>query len=529
MSIPTLHIRNSAIVFACLFLFCGKILAAPANDNFANATIIPGFPASASGDTTGSTAEPGEPAAGLPPRNSIWWQWTAPFARRIAIIDDGSVVAAWLKVFSGNDLTSLTNLISNGIHALNVLNVTSGTTYHIAVDINGPPESAGPIHFRLVNLATNDNFADALPLTGEMLETFGDNSLATFEPDEPDYSAGWQNNSIWWKWAAPRSGSFRVSVVGSAFAAYFYVFTGDSLTNLSLATTGGPFGDGPFDAVAGEVYSIRVVGGGFGSGLARVAIYPSPPPNDSFEQRTVLSGAPLNVMGTSVGATSQTNEPVVFWIPGGHSVWYQWQATAFGTLNISATNLTGHPLLHASASVFSPEPISRISIPNLAVSMGPAFSSPTDKHTSLESTVTKAIFASLLISTPSMCLPMTTLPTASSSAALSFSPPTILLVQLSSVASANLSPVWQKRPYGMNGPLRSADTPERWQCQTVLFPSSLSIKESLWPLSSASQLPPKIILRRILFVLSRPSPVHLTCSQLMASIPPEAPLPSELT
>src|SRR4051812_48176354 len=112
MRIPTLQIRNSIIVFA-VFLYSCKIFAAPVNDNFASATIISGFPASASGNTTGSTAEPGEPAAGLPPRNSIWWQWTAPFTGRIAIIDDGSVVAAWLKVFSGNDLTSLTNLISN--------------------------------------------------------------------------------------------------------------------------------------------------------------------------------------------------------------------------------------------------------------------------------------------------------------------------------------------------------------------------------------------------------------------------------
>src|SRR5258706_9307635 len=148
------NLASSAV--GCAFLFyLLRASAAPANDSFAAATIITNFPVVLSGDTIGATAEPGEPAEGLPPQESIWWLWTAPFTGRIGVVDDGSVPAAWLKVFTGNSFGSLTNIISNNLYILNVINVVAGMTYHLAVDINGSPDAAGPIQFRLVNLAAN--------------------------------------------------------------------------------------------------------------------------------------------------------------------------------------------------------------------------------------------------------------------------------------------------------------------------------------------------------------------------------------
>lgn len=322
-------------------ILCGfHALASPANDNFINAIVITNFPAVMSGNNLDATAEPGEPAVGLPPQQSLWWTWTAPFTGRIGIINDGAVSSTWLKVFIGNSLSSLTNLISNNLYALNVLPVEAGTTYQIAVDVNGPLDAAGPFGFRFVALASNDNFADARTLTGEMIEDYGDNSLATLEPGDPEYSAGWQINSIWWTWTASKTGPIRVSAAGSSFWAFVHVFTGDAVDHLSLVAMGDSNNDLTFNAVAGTTYRIRVVGSNaFGTGRARVAIYPPVPPNDDFEQRIFLSNSVSKVMGTTVGATAQTNDPVVYLSRGGQTVWYAWTAPATGKLTASANNL----------------------------------------------------------------------------------------------------------------------------------------------------------------------------------------------
>jgi hypothetical protein len=176
---------------------------------------------------------------------------------------------------------------------------------------------------------------------GDFVEAYGDNSLATLEPGEPDFGPGWQINSIWWKWTAPKTETVRISTFGSAFWAYFYVYTGDSLTNLTLVTTGDSRSDGytTLNATAGTNYWIQVLGSGtYGVGLARVAVYPPVPPNDDFQNRIVLAGDNTYANGTTVGATAQTNDPSLG--GNGQTVWYQWTAGKFGTLNLTFTNLT---------------------------------------------------------------------------------------------------------------------------------------------------------------------------------------------
>ena len=56
-----------------------RLLAATANDLFANAVVLTGENISATVDSTDATAEPGEPQhAGQPGGASVWWRWTAP-------------------------------------------------------------------------------------------------------------------------------------------------------------------------------------------------------------------------------------------------------------------------------------------------------------------------------------------------------------------------------------------------------------------------------------------------------------------
>lgn len=339
--------RSVRILGIFLLLSAVQIFAAaPPNDNFANPTEIIGFPASADGDTTGATVEPGEPG-GLPTQQSIWFKWTPDFTGRIALKDNGSNVSAWIKIFSGTQFDSLTNLAATGLYnALIPLNVTAGNTYYFAVDVNGQNSLPGPVHFQLINLPSNDNFTDAKPLVGTMIEDFTDDSLATLEDGEPDYSANSLSHSLWWKWTAPSNDTVRLSLTGSVGNQWVYVFTGDVITNLALIAENNFGSDVSFNAVAGTEYKIRVEGGfSTGVGKIRLALYPSTPPNDNFENRLPLEGTPLSSFGTTINATSQTGEPQINIFSGGRSVWYSWTAPKSGRLELSATNYTGHPLI----------------------------------------------------------------------------------------------------------------------------------------------------------------------------------------
>ncbi len=137
----------AAIAAAMLATFAN---AAPANDNFANATVISGTDGSITGTTAGATMEPGEPyyaeaqAVGY---NicSVWYKWTAPAGVNAAafyIADYGYNMG--VVVYTGNSLNALHEIdlyvndeMMDGYHGLNYVvyscDVFAGQTYYIEV------------------------------------------------------------------------------------------------------------------------------------------------------------------------------------------------------------------------------------------------------------------------------------------------------------------------------------------------------------------------------------------------------------
>lgn len=99
----------ACLLFLLMFLSPGTVLAAPpVNDNFANATVLTGLPASAGGTNREATVQTGEPdetegAGGT----SVWWRWTAPVAGWVEINTAGSDFDTILAVYTGNSLTSM--------------------------------------------------------------------------------------------------------------------------------------------------------------------------------------------------------------------------------------------------------------------------------------------------------------------------------------------------------------------------------------------------------------------------------------
>ncbi len=124
--------------------------AAPANDNFANATVISGTDGSITGTTAGATMEPGEPyyaeaqAVGYN-IYSVWYKWTAPAGVNAAafyIADYGYNMG--VVVYTGNSLNALHEIdlyvndeMTEGYRGLNYVvyscDVFAGQTYYICV------------------------------------------------------------------------------------------------------------------------------------------------------------------------------------------------------------------------------------------------------------------------------------------------------------------------------------------------------------------------------------------------------------
>lgn len=132
----------------------------------------------------------------------------------------------------------------------------------------------------LAQAPANDNFADAIVLSGPIVTATGSNVGATkpFGPNgEPSIGGGLGNfggASVWWRWTATASGTTTVDTEGSSFNTLLGVFTGAAVNQLTLAAgnddfQGNSWSKVTFEAVAGTTYNIMVdgfrSGPGFGS------------------------------------------------------------------------------------------------------------------------------------------------------------------------------------------------------------------------------------------------------------------------
>jgi hypothetical protein len=119
--------------------------AAPANDNFANATPFIGCTGSLNGTNVSATHESGEPnhdPLGTTSNTSVWYQWQAPVSGSVTITTAGNVTDfdTMLGIYTGNSLNALTVVaknddVANGNTTSSVtFSATAGQTYKIAVD-----------------------------------------------------------------------------------------------------------------------------------------------------------------------------------------------------------------------------------------------------------------------------------------------------------------------------------------------------------------------------------------------------------
>jgi thiol-disulfide isomerase/thioredoxin len=131
--------------------------AAPANDNFANATVLTGITNFVISANAGATPEPGErDHADSTCSNSVWWTWQAPFTGSVGISTAGSTFDTLLAVYTGDSVSNLQVVADNDDDAAGgfgivtsslVFRALAGETYRIAVDgFNG---ATGVVRFAI--------------------------------------------------------------------------------------------------------------------------------------------------------------------------------------------------------------------------------------------------------------------------------------------------------------------------------------------------------------------------------------------
>ena len=146
--------------------FCpaASLLAAPANDSFSTPNFVTGMPVTTTGSNVGATLQVGEmlpDATGFDGNSycnaSVWFQWTSPVTGAVQIDTFGSGFDTILAVWTGSDVTSISEVSScdefDGSQSAVFIDVVIGTTYRIAV--YGYQADAGKIVLNISNDTTS--------------------------------------------------------------------------------------------------------------------------------------------------------------------------------------------------------------------------------------------------------------------------------------------------------------------------------------------------------------------------------------
>ena len=337
----------------------GNSSFAPANDNFANRITLSGASVSTTGANTNASAESGEPAhAGSPAATSVWWSWIAPSSGTLTLSTAGSVPTMRSALYTGGSVSSLAAVAPAAV-SVSTFTVTSGTTYHIAVD--SIANNTGSIALSLSLSApapsrpANDNFASAFVLTGNSANASAVTTAATAEIGEPSHGSGsLAAKSVWYRWAAPAAGRCTVSTRGSDFDTLLAIYTGTAVNALTLVARdddsgGNATSETSFSTIAGTTYNIAVDGFIGASGNVALSLVftagAAAPANDNFASATALTGTTANFSGSTAAASRESSEPAHAGYTASRSVWFRWTAPTSGLVLLSTVGSSFDTLL----------------------------------------------------------------------------------------------------------------------------------------------------------------------------------------
>jgi len=188
----------------------------------------------------------------------------------------GSLPLSYQWQFKGASIAGATQV------ELNLTNVTATTVgdYRVMVSNAFGTTLSSKATFNL--RPANDIFANRIAITGSSNTVHGSNSFATAQPGEPENANNPGGSPVWWTWVAPTNGIVTVDTFGSSFDTLLAVYTGSSISDLTLVA--GDDDDGPvlgsvvtFVGVAGTAYQIVVDGYNGATGAVVLTVSQLPP------------------------------------------------------------------------------------------------------------------------------------------------------------------------------------------------------------------------------------------------------------
>lgn len=324
------HVLLTAIVAAMLVVMPASALAAPANDDFANAQAVT-VPEQVSGSITGASLETGEPDPsdeGL--SISVWYRFEATASGPVKLDTCASSLYVRAAVYTGAPVTALSE-IAHGNGACDGggrahFTAVAGTTYHIALTAYSGDSGAIALKVATPSPPANDDFAAAQTVTLPSTVS-GMIDDATLQAGEPDPSEEGRAISAWYSYTPPTGGAVKVDSCSSGFFARVAVSTGATVGALTEVghSDGGCQGGGRtyFTAIAGTTYHIAITAYSDDTGAIALTIgRPQPPANDNMANAIAL-GMPQSATGSNVDATREAGEPDILGDGTGHSVWYK--------------------------------------------------------------------------------------------------------------------------------------------------------------------------------------------------------------
>lgn len=225
-------------------------------------------------------------------------------------------------------------------------------------------------------MAPNDDFADALALSGERVLIDESTRGAGREPGSPLPDHPTYKRSLWWSWTAPRTGS--VSFVTRTGWAFLYL--DGQLDGLQEAGRVARDAE-PYRVEQGVRY--RVVAGHNGGSELDIDLVMGPV-GDLFDEAVELgSTAGVSWGGTLEFATREEFEPFHDGQLPVRSVWHRWTAPFSGTLEVTAGSAGGT----RRAAVYQGSRIDRLSceaegdgVLELSVEQGREYRIVVDEH-----------------------------------------------------------------------------------------------------------------------------------------------------
>jgi PKD repeat protein len=261
-------------------------LAQPANDDFANATVITELPFSQVETTYGATSEPTDPTeCGRYPIESVWFAFTPPSDMTIEADTFESQYNTLLSAWTGTQ--GALNLVAcnddwGGEQSRITFPATAGTTYYFMVTVS---LASGPLrglqfHVNQLPPPGNDDFANATPIGSLPFSDQVDLTVATTQPSEPSPSCVGLQNTAWYGFTPTTTQSLSASVP-ETYGAGLGVYTGTSLANLTEVGCAQYSYSQPlvFQAQANTTYYFQVGGwccAGFGQVTFRLEVTANP-------------------------------------------------------------------------------------------------------------------------------------------------------------------------------------------------------------------------------------------------------------